>query len=206
MTVQEIIKSFELYLDDGTELSDQEELDLFNKVYADIWTNYQWEVAKIAFNGVISGTTIDLPTDIAFICENAKYTDVSQNNYGVGNASPKLVWIDNSYYQLVNWSDRKQHQNGGYCWIDWSTKKLTFSESKSGNVSFDYVALPETLTLTDTPVFPSAYHPVFYHAMAVDDYMIQQFDKAKSYAPENQAKYQYWLDKMVMWNSNLLMN
>jgi hypothetical protein len=40
--------------------------------------------------------------------------------------------------------------------------------------------------------------------MAVDDYAIQQFDKAKSYAGENQMKADDWLERMQIWNANLV--
>lgn len=203
--VQEIIKSFELYVDDSTELSTQEEIDLFNKVYADVWTASVWELAKDSFSGSINGTTIDLPTDFMYVLENAKYTDVSQNNY-IRNSAPKIIWVDNQYFTLVNWSDRKQHQNGNYCWIDLKSNKLEFNRSVNGTVEYDYYTAPATLGLSDSPIFPAMYHNMFYHAMAVDDYAIQQFDKAKSYAPENQAKYQYWLEKMQIWNMSLLNN
>ena len=78
---QTIIKRFELYVDDGTELSTSEELDLLNKIYREVWTDRPWESSKKPFSGVINGTTINLPDDFAYICENARYTDISRSNY-----------------------------------------------------------------------------------------------------------------------------
>jgi hypothetical protein len=42
--------------------------------------------------------------------------------------------------------------------------------------------------------------------MATEDYIIQQSDKAKSYAPENQSQADKWLSKMRYWNANLNLN
>ena len=94
MDAQKIITRFQLYVDDGTELSTSEELDLLNKIYREVWTDRPWEFSKKSFSGVINGTTISLPTDFAYACENARYTDIDQNNY-VRNSVPKIVWVDN---------------------------------------------------------------------------------------------------------------
>jgi hypothetical protein len=53
-------------------------------------------------------------------------------------------------------------------------------------------------------VFPERFEPVLFHGMCVDDYMIQQSDKLKSYARENQAKYEQKLSDMRMWNAKLI--
>ena len=206
MDAQKIITRFELYVDDGTELSTSEELDLLNKIYREVWTDRPWEFSKKPFSGTINGTTITLPTDFAYICENARYTDMAQNNY-VRNSVPKIVWVGDKYYRLINWSDRKQYENqDGVCWIDLVNNKLTFPISVSGTVEYDYVFFPDDLAIDDEPLFPAMFHDVIYHGMASDDYMIQQFDKAKSYAAENRNKYNEWLDKMAMWNMNLICN
>jgi len=206
MMTQEIIKRFELYVDDGTELSSQEELDLFNQKYTDVWTNRPWEFAKKPFSSAISGVSVSLPDDFAYITENGQYTDVSMNDVN-GNSAPKIIWIGSNKYQLVNWSDRKQYEGkSGYCYVDIRNLLLTFTESVSGTVEFDYVFFPESLGLSDEPLFPAAYHQVLVHLMATDDYIIQQFDKAKSYSAENQEKANYWLEKMQLWNANLICN
>jgi len=192
-TVNNIIAKFETYVDDGTELSIQDELDLLNKVYRDVWTNRPWEFAKKAYSGAISGTTVALPTYFAYIYET-----------GDEFSPAKKVYVGNSYYELVNYSDRKNYENrGGYCYVDIPNNNLVFTTSVSGTVTYDYISFPIDLTLADTPLFPSAYHDMLYHLMAVDDYMIQQFDKAKSYAQENQQKADYWLGKMIIWDANL---
>ena len=203
---QKIITRFELYVDDGTELSTSEELDLLNKIYREVWTDRPWEFSKKGFSGAINGTTISLPTDFAYVCENARYTDMSRSNY-IRKSTPKVIWVGDRYYQLINWSDRKQYEEqDGVCWIDLVNNNLTFPVSVSGTVEYDYVFFPADLAIDDEPLFPAMFHDVLYHGMASDDYMIQQFDKAKSYAAENRNKYNDWLEKMAMWNMNLICN
>lgn len=203
---QKIITRFELYVDDGTELSTSEELDLLNKIYREVWTDRPWEFSKKPFSGAINGTTISLPTDFAYVCENARYTDMSRSNY-IRKSTPKVIWVGDRYYQLINWSDRKQYESqDGVCWIDLVNNNLTFPVSVSGTVEYDYVFFPADLAIDDEPLFPAMFHDVLYHGMASDDYMIQQFDKAKSYAAENRNKYNDWLEKMAMWNMNLICN
>ena len=206
MTADNIIKKFELYVDDATELLSDQELDLLNKIYRQVWTDRPWEFAKAGFSGTINGTNIDLPDDFAYIYENANYTN-NQSRGLVNNSAQKIVYVNDSPKILVNWSDRKQYTGrDGYCWVDIPNGKLYFGVSVNGNVTYDYIFFPEELDLNDEPLFPAMFHDVLYHGMASEDYIIQQFDKAKSYATENQSKYDSWLEKMAMWNQNLLNN
>lgn len=191
-TARDIIKKFEAYVDDTTELSTASELDLLNKIYRQVWTDRPWEFAKKEFSGLISGTEIDLPSDFSYI-----YSKDPQNN-------DELVYVDDKPVMLVGWSDRKQYEGKiGYCWVDIPNNKLCFSTPQNGTVKYDYIFFPPDLGLDDTPLFPAAFHDVLYHGMASEDYIIQQFDKAKSYSAENMALYNQWLTKMALWNANL---
>jgi hypothetical protein len=206
MTGQELIALFEQQVDDLTELSASSELVLLNKVYNNVWNDRPWEFAKKGFSGSINGVSIALPSDFAYIIENAGYTDVSQNNVN-GNQAGKIVWVGSAYYILVNWSDRKQYENkSGYCWVDIANSLLVFTTSVSGTITYDYIYFPADLTTATSPVFPEAFHHILYHLMATEDYVIQQSDKAKSYAGENKAQAENWLSKLRYWNANLLNN
>lgn len=194
MNGAEIISNFETYVDDGTELSDTQELDLLNKVYTDVWTDRPWYFSVKAFSGAVSGTTIALSSDFAYVC--------SQNI--IEEIDNKIVWIGTTYYIIVPYSDRYLYSSrAGFCWVDYSASTLTFSTSVSGTVTYDYVYFPAALTLITSPAFPVSFHPVLYHLMAVDDYAIQQFDKARSYAPENQAKADHWLTKLRYYDAQV---
>jgi hypothetical protein len=207
MDASQIIAKFELYVDDTTELSSSEELDLLNKVYQRVCEDRPWEFLKKESSGTMTSTTqISLPTDFSYTVENYTYTDNStQINT---NAKPAVVWINtNNPIQFVNWSDRKQYlNNANYCYIDIATSKINFfaAQPSGATYSFDYKAFPDDLDLNDTPVFPARFHDILYHGMCVDDQIIQLFDKARSYAAENQAQYNYYLRMMAQWNSNLI--
>lgn len=205
MTTADIIKKFELYVDDSTELSPAEELDLANKVYHLICDNKVWEFLKKEATGTISGTDITLPTDFAHLLENYLYTD-SQDNTQV-NAKPVFVFISDTPYQVVNWSDRRQYKNNAaVCYLDIVNSKIKFPVTKSGTYSFDYKFVPADLTLATEPMFPDRYHEMIAHAMAVDDMICQLFPKAQSYQAENQIKYNQFMASMSLWNANLVNN
>jgi hypothetical protein len=42
--------------------------------------------------------------------------------------------------------------------------------------------------------------------MASEDYIIQQFDKARSYSAENKERFNNYLANMAYWNAQLLNN
>ena len=190
----DLIASFEEYVDDGTELSSTQELALLNKVYIDVWTDRPWYFSVKPASVAVSGTTAALPSDFAYVC--------SQNI--IEEVDNKIVWIGTTYYIIVPYTDRYLYNTrAGFCWVDYANSNLVFSTSVSGTVTYDYVYFPAALALNTSPAFPSAFHDVLYHLMAVDDYAIQQFDKAKSYAPENQAKADHWLTKLRYYDAQV---
>lgn len=207
-TTQDNILRFEQYLDDTSELSSSEELNLAQKVYDDICNATEWEILKKTASGTLSTTLpyVTLPTDFNHICSNAEHTDNTISYQG--NSAPKVVFVgtNNQQYRLINWSDRRQYENSdGYCYVDIVNGRLYFTKqpSSSQSYSFDYIYVPTALTLTTSIIFPERFNSLIYHGMAVDGYIIQQFDKAKSYAKENQIKYDNKLEEMKLWNASL---
>lgn len=206
MTSAEIIEKFELQVDDMTELSTSEELALLNKVYHLVCNNRAWEFLKKEWSTTTNGlSTISLPSDFAYFVENNGYT---QNNDSVSNnCTPKGVFVNNNFFQLVNWSDRKQYASqSNICWVDVGNNNLCFSVAPTSglSISADYIKVPDNLILSTSPIFPARFHDVIYHGMATQDYIIQQSDKAQSYATENNSLYQSYLDDMAVWNSQLI--
>jgi len=205
MTIENIIKRFELYLDDTSELSSQEELELAQRIYNNIINQCAWEILKKEASGTASGLYIDLPSDFACLCESANYTENTQEYQN--NSSPRLIYIDDKKYTIVNWSDRRQYENSGnHCYLDIANSKIMFFKSVSGAYSFDYISNPTDLITTSEWVFPDRFSACLFHGMCVDGYIIQQFDKARSYAIENQVKYESILEDMKIWNASLLNN
>lgn len=209
MTKTQIITRFELFMDDTTDLSSQEESDLFDKIYMQICNDRPWEFLKKAATGTLSTTLpyVTLPSDFSYVLQNANHTDSSYE------AERPVVYVSKdggvtfSPYNVVSWSDRRQYRNqDGVCYVDIVNGRLYFALQPTGvwTYEFDYKAYPTALSSSDSPAFPSAYHDVIYHAMCVDDNIIQQSDKARSYLAENNAKYQKWLSDLQYWNANLI--
>jgi hypothetical protein len=212
MTTSEIISNFELYVDDMTELSASEELSLLNKVFKKIWISRPWEFAKKSVSGAITGIEIDLPTDFAYLYPNYNYTD---NTIGIfTNSSPVVIYVGSEYnpIKVVNYSDRRRYYNqSGYAYIDSARSKLVFTvQPTESTYEFDYIFIPADLALgASLPVmagFVDSLSWAIVHGMAVDDMIIQIFDKAKSYAKENEIKYNSHITDMAYVNANLLMN
>jgi len=72
------------------------------------------------------------------------------------------------------------------------------------SVEFDYAKVPADLTLGTSPIFPARFHHVLVHLMAMEDFILQLSDKAKSYAPENKAMADSYIADMCEWNANLI--
>lgn len=206
MTATEIIAMFELYVDDTTELSTAEELALLNRVYQQVCDDRPWEFLKKEGSGTMaSTTTIAVPSDFGYFVENRGYTDNSTvPDY---NAKPTGILINGTkWLQIIDWSTRRQYANqDGYAYYDarLGTITTTYAQPSGATYSFDYKYVPSDLTAGQSPVFPSRFHPMVAYAMAVDDMVIQLFDKARSYAAENNAKYVSYLARMAQWNANL---
>lgn len=204
-TGQQIINNFELQVDDTTELSSTEELALLNKVYQDVYSELPWEILKTEFSGTTSTTVpyVALPSDFQYLTVNSNYTTSAEPSFR------PVVFVGESYsqYQVVSYSDRRQYRNqDGYCYIDIANMRLVFTSQPTAAVpiEFDYIKVPEALTLATSPIFPERFHDMFQYAMAVEDSIIQQSDKAKSYKSENDKKYTETLNAMKYWNSNLI--
>jgi hypothetical protein len=205
MTGQEIISRFELYVDDMSELSTEEELALANKIYHKMCDDRDWEILKKEASGTLTTTTtITIPSDFSHMVENFNYTDNAISREI--NAKPVVVFVDNVPFQVVNWSDRKQYENtNNVCYVDIRNSQVVFpvAQSASATYSFDYKFVPADLTLATSPVFPERFQHGIFHGMCVEDMVIQIFDKARSYAAENQSLYASYLRDMAMWNANL---
>lgn len=204
-TASQLIELFELQVDDTSELSSTEELSILNRIYKHICALKAWEFLKKAGTGTTSTTLpyISLPSDFAYLTQNNNYTETS----GYEAQNP-VVFVGSTYrpYKVVNWSDRRQYRDqDGVCYIDIVNSRLYFAKQPTSaeSVEFDYVSAPVSLGLSDSPAIPDRFQPMLVYAMAVDDAIIQQSDKAKSYRQENQAKYKEYLDNMSYWDARL---
>lgn len=205
-TASQIITDFNLYIDDMTELSSTEELALLNRVYKNIASMKAWELFKKAHAGTTSTSLpyIELPSDFAFLTQNYNYTETASN----AGENP-VIFVGSTYkpYKVVSWSDRRQYRDqDNVCYIDIVDSRLYFAKQPTvaEAVEFDYIYTPADLTTGDTPVIPTRFQPMIFHAMCIDDFIIQMSDKAKSYQREHEAKFKSYYDDMCMWNARLI--
>lgn len=205
MTKSQIITKAELYLDDSFELSTQEFSDLFDKVYRIINSSRPWEGTKSQFTGATSTSVayVSLPADFLYLTANGNYTDSSYAS------EQPLIFRGSTYkpYKVISWSDRRQYrESDAHAYIDLPNSQLVFTKVPTvvETVEFDYHAQKTPLTDSDSPWFPAEFHDAIYHLMCVDDFIIQQSDKAKSYGSDNQKAADKILESMAYWNSQLV--
>lgn len=203
-TVADIIKDFELFLDDTTELSTAEEIRLAEKHSQRIANLLPWEILKKSYasGGVVSSTTDALPTRFAYVTQNDNYSE--NGEYGTG----PVIYIGSDYspWQVVSWSDRRNYRDRkGYAFVDIANSNMVFSEAPNDTVEYDYIEYPATLTATtDTIWIPDRFTPILYHSMCADDFVIQQSEKARSYRDEHLNNYKMYENDMRSWNYNLV--
>jgi hypothetical protein len=205
MTKSEIISRFHLWVDDQTDLSEEEESDLFDDKYEDICNERPWEFTKREFSGTTSTTVpyIALPDDFSYLTVNSNYTELNNE----AGRPVVFVGVARRPYKVISYSDRYQYVNqDGYCYIDIVNNRLVFTlqPTQAETAIFDYHAVMPTLDDAEEPVFPSRFHKAIFYAMAADDFIIQQSDKAKSYRLENLQKFEMVIEDMGFWNSNLI--
>jgi hypothetical protein len=207
MLTSEIISKFELQVDDSTELSSAEELDLANKIYQQVCSFRPWEFLKKTATGSIVAGQITLPTDFAYLANNYQSSDSSVATES--ETAPKVVFVGTNLdpYRVINFSDRRQYANQNVCYIDHSNSTIKFIVTPSATTyEFDYIKVPEDLTLTTSPIFPARFHDIIAYGMAADDYVIQQSDLTKGLMQANMKKYQEVLNDMSYWNAMQINN
>lgn len=205
MTKTQIIAKFNLFMDDTSELSSTEESDLFDKKYNQVCSDRPWEWLRKAATGSLSTTLpyVSLPSDFAYVLANNNYTESSEEAEG------PVVFVGTTYrpYKVISMADRRQYRDqDGYCYIDIVNSRLYFTKQPTSaeTYEFDYSFIPTALAAGESPAFPARFHDVIYHLMCVDSFVIQQSDKAKSYAAENKQMANDFMDDMAYWNSQLI--
>lgn len=203
-TVSDIIKDFELFLDDTTELSTAEEIRLAEKHSQRIANLLPWEILKKSYasGSAVSSTTDSLPTRFAYVVANDNYSE--NGEYGTG----PVIYVGTNYspWKVVSWSDRRNYRSRkGYAYVDIANSNMVFSEAPNDTVEYDYIEYPATLTATtDTIWIPDRFAPILYHSMCADDFVIQQSEKARSYRDEHLNSYKMYENDMRSWNYNLV--
>lgn len=190
MTTLDIAKRFQLQVDDSSQLSTQETLELANEVYEEIQNNRPWEWLRQTFTGVTSTSVnyITLPSDFRMVTLNSD------------NKSVVFVGDDYSEYILIPYHQRRNHiDEDGYCYIDIPNKKLIFTlqPTESKTVEFDYFGIAPALIYASSPLFPERFHKIISYGMAAKFSPIEHTEKNLSYQRENQAHFEKMLSDMA---------
>lgn len=201
MTGQEIINQFRLQVDDSTELASTEELQLLNDVYLQTCSDRVWQILKTTVTGTIVNNEITLPADFSFVYPNHDFTG------NTTEARRPVVFVGTTYqpYLVINFDERRQYRNAsGYVYLDIANNKLVFTQTPNEtSYEFDYIKIPDELTLVTSPVFPERFHKKFAYDMAVQDTIIQMSDKAATMAGFNNGESKKYMDNMTAWDSRL---
>jgi hypothetical protein len=211
MTGTELLQRFELYVDDTSELSTTEELALMNEKYREICSDRAWEFLKTAATGTQSTTVpyIALPTGFRSMIPNHNFTE--NTSPSDETSAPIVVFVGTGYrpYKVINWSDRRQYRDqDGYAYIDYVNSRLYFAKQpvSAESYEFDYVGKPTDILAGTQPLIPEDYQPLLYLDMAMDNDIIQRFEKARSYLAENREKREAIFRSLCLWNSQFHMN
>ena len=204
MVGSEIINKFELWTDDTTELSTEQELSLANEKANDIYTECVWEFLRKNVTGSFTGGYIDLAIVAPdFVFPMANYTE--DESY----ASPTIpvVFVGGSVpYKIIPMGLRKQHQGQNVCWVDLVQKRIVFGDSSaSGTFDFDYQYAPADVTANTALVIPDSYAMIVVYAMLIDDDVIQKTEKARSNIVENTRQYLRIMSNLKSYNAKFIL-
>lgn len=209
MNGTQIIEKFELYSDDMTELSSDEELDLANSKISFICNLMPWEWLRKQFSGTINAQgSITAPTDFVRFLENYSENQTSDM------PDTKVVYLGsgNTPYKVVPMGGRNNFNqiNGVYgsrniCWYNRPAGTIEFPSAQTPGtaVSFDYVQKAPAITLGTEPIIPEDFHMMIVYLMLIDDEVIQKMG-ARSEAGKWNALYQQELTNLKAYNFSLI--
>ena len=202
MNGEQIIEQFNLYVDDGSELSSEEELQLLNKVYRQVLDEKDWVFLRKPFSGSTS-------TSVPYIALPADFKNIAVNYYE-DQEPDQVVFVGTTFdkYKIIPFSQRRNYRDvDGYCYLDMLNRRLYFTKQPTAvkTVEYDYLYAPDDLTLATAPVFDPTgvlgHSIIIMHGMVVDFYSIEATEKERAYYNENAAAYNKVLGRMA--NVNL---
>lgn len=195
LTGQQIIDRFELYTDDTTDLSSDEELILANDKLRLIYMEQPWEFLRRKKAGVVeSDGKITLSSDFDEFLEN--FTD----DPATGEATMKVVYVNRSPYLVVPMGQRNANSFSNVCWIDPTDGKINFAQSPGAGAAYeyDYKTSPDDITVATSPKLPPEYHPMIVFSMLIDEDIIKKSEKARSNMQDNAVQYQRYLKNLKL--------
>ena len=197
LTGQQIIERFELYTDDTTDLSSDEELILANDKLRLVYMEQPWEFLRRKKAGSVeSDGKITLSIDFDEFLEN--YSD----DPTMGEPIMRVLYIGSqkSPYLIVPMGQRNANSFSNICWIDSSDGKINFAQSPGAGAvyEYDYKTSPDDITVATSPKLPPEYHPMIVFSMLIDEDIIKKCEKARSNMQDNAVQYQRYLKNLKL--------
>ena len=192
MTGEEIISLFNLLVDDSTELSSAEELDLLNASYQEVCDDRPWEFLKTEFSGTTDGTTVlALPDNFSYFIE-------------MNDDGEKIIWVDGHGYLLINFSQRRQYKDQtGIAYFNGTNLYFIEAPSTGLEVLGDYIKTPDDLTTATSPIFKASFHKMLAYKMAISDFIVQANLSDNNSIEQNTALYRDYLARMQYHNARV---
>lgn len=192
MQPDEIIKQFEVYVDDLTELSTEEEYALLTKVLETVYNDRSWEfLRKTATVTTDTATTAPLPADFVSVMNN-----YSENPYNAIAEIP-VAYVGGIPFKFIPRGTAFQKAGGNYVTVNLATNKLEFLASIGAGVqvTFDYKYAPDPIIDNNVTVVLPVGQRYLAQVMAIDDDIIQKTEKGRSnYQANSVAKAQLLRD------------
>lgn len=199
MIGSEIISRFELWTDDSTELSSDEELFLANQKIRLIYSENQWEFLRKTASGSFSGGFIDVSA-MDFDRFMANYVD----DPTCGSMPDTIVvYVNNNPYKVIPMGSR--FNQSGVAYYDSVNKKIMILGDASGTYEFDYKHKPVDILTSTAPIFDDQFHLMVVYAMLIDDEIIQKVEKARANFTENSAQFQRIMSNLKSHDSKLVL-
>lgn len=197
MISSEIIARYNLQVDDASELSSDEELDLAQEIYDEVANDRPWEWLKVTATGNTS-------TTLPYIALPADFKELSFNK---NNESIVFVGTNFQEYQVIPFSSRREHRDqDGFCYIDIPNQRLYFALQPTSvkAVEYDYIKRPAALTLSTAPLVTSSqFGNLIAYGMAAKFNSIEQSDKETSYRKENEGRFYSLLSDFRLEDCNI---
>lgn len=202
MQPDDIIKQFEVYVDDLTELSTDEEYALLTKVLNSIYNDRSWEFLRKTAN-VTTTTTKTAPLPVDFVSVMNNYSENPYNNI----PEIPVVFVDGIPYKFVPKGMSYNFVGGNYATVNLADKTIEFLKDigTGKTVTFDYKYQPTAIVSnSSTIVLPELAHRYLGQVMAIDDDIIQKTEKARSNLQSNSVARAQMLRDLAHYNARFL--
>lgn len=200
MTGINLIKKFRLYVDDQSEMGEDEEIDLLNDIYHQILNERPWEFLRKSTTPttLIDSNTgyayVNLPSDFKYMYGN--YGSDTYVIFGTAKVPVKVLPIS-SIEEFIDQT--------GYAYVDKTTDRLIFTGTQAAGetVKYNYIHQPTDLSGNTEPIFDERFQMLLPYGMAADFSIINQDERGLSYQADNLRNYKRILDNMMMEDAHI---